>query len=51
MAGKSEPNVLIKIAFHARDVNLVMGPRAKPPVIDLSGEVIGDARDGGRRRL
>jgi hypothetical protein len=41
--GKSEPDGLIQIAFHARDVNLVMGPRAKQPVIDLSREVIGDA--------
>src|SRR5829696_2866618 len=46
--GKSEPNGLIQIAFHARDVNLVMGPWAKPPVIDMSGEVIGDPRDRGQ---
>jgi hypothetical protein len=29
-------------------MSLVMGPRAKPLVINLGGEVIGDARDGGR---
>ena len=34
--GKSEPTVASPIAFHARDVNLIMGPRAKPPVINLS---------------
>ena len=41
---KARPNGLSQIAF-ARDANLV-GPMAQPPVIDLSGEVIGDARDG-----